>query len=446
MTRVFLTSLGCRLNEAEAASWSRAFGKRGCGVITQPHEADLIVINTCAVTVEAARKSRKLVARLHRSNPAAPVILTGCFAELEAERARSLAGVHMVVGNADKEALVEQVLANPELQLVPASAGRVPVERGKTRAFLKVQDGCKNRCTFCVVTIARGNERSRPIAAVIDELQAIEALGHKEVVLTGVHLGGYGRDIGSNLEELVSAVLSRTSLPRVRLSSLEPWDLAPTISELFANPRLMPHLHLPLQSGAEGTLKRMARQCTASEYLRLTDTLRAEISQLEITTDVIVGFPGETDAEWAESLRFVEGIGFSHVHAFAYSRREGTVAARMPHQVPVHVIRQRSCELQQVAATMKQQALSARIGQVREVLWEEAGDTGRDGARQFGGYTDNYLRVRSTVGADVDLENRITSVMLQAVDETNASLVGQLVGGTHSTARPTSANVVADIS
>ena len=189
--------------------------------------------------------------------------------------------------------------------------------RGRQRAFVKVQDGCRYRCTFCIVTVARGEEHSRAIADIVEEINALQQQGIQEAIITGVHLGGYGSDNNSNLLELIKAILAQTTIPRLRLGSLEPWELPDGFFELFKNPRLLPHLHLPLQSGSDSVLKRMARRCKTAEFAEIVATARAEIPYFNITTDIIVGFPGETEAEWRESLAFIAGIGFGHIHIFS---------------------------------------------------------------------------------------------------------------------------------
>lgn len=418
---VFLTTLGCRLNEAEVERWSRTFRATGHRVVLSPAQADVMVVNTCAVTGEAARKSRKLVSGLHRQNPDARMVLTGCFAELEPARAATLAGVDLIVGNQDKERLVDLVAETLDTPTMPMLATEpdsthVYTGTGRTRAFIKVQDGCRNRCSFCIVTIARGEERSRPIAEVVDEIAQLHAAGYQEAVLTGVHLGGYGSDLSTDLRTLVHAVLRGTDIPRVRLSSLEPWDLPDGFWDLWQDPRLMPHLHLPLQSGADTVLKRMARRCSTDTFAHLVTAARAAIPDLTITTDLIVGFPGETDAEWAASVDYVQRIGFGHMHIFSYSPREGTKAARLTGQVPGPDKRARSRQMHDIAATMKQAHLARFAGQVRPVLWEGAGEPdGTAGSRRWAGYTDNYLRVETVVPADVDLENRVVPTMLTDV-------------------------------
>jgi threonylcarbamoyladenosine tRNA methylthiotransferase MtaB len=428
--RVYLTTLGCRLNEAELESWSRQFEAGGHIVVGSAPDAQVMIVNTCAVTGEAASKSRKLVSGLHRRNPSAPVVVTGCYGELSPERAAAQAGVDLLVPNRDKDRLVDRVLAEVEpahMPMLATEAESAHVYRdARTRAFIKVQDGCRNRCTFCIVTIARGQERSRAIADVVAEINAVAATGHTEVVLTGVHLGGYGSDLGTSLRELVEAVLADTDVPRVRLSSLEPWDLPEGFERLWANPRLMPHLHLPIQSGSDAVLKKMARRCSTEEYARLVDGFRAAIDDLTITTDIIVGFPGETDDDFSRTMDFVHRIGFGHIHIFAYSRRDGTTAARLGGHVTTAIKRERSRELHAAAADLKRAHHLRFVGDMRSVLWEGAGTTTETGERRFAGYTDNYLRVETWVPARVDLENRITDVRLDAAGD--GVLIGEIVG------------------
>jgi threonylcarbamoyladenosine tRNA methylthiotransferase MtaB len=415
--KVFLTSLGCRLNEAEVASWARALEAGGHQVVPAPDLAQVVVVNTCAVTAEAARKSRKLVGGLHRRSPSARLVVTGCYASLEPEAAAGLMGVDLVVDNRDKDRLADQVArlaadapAMPPLAADPDGGGAHAFREARTRAFVKVQDGCRNKCSFCVVTVARGEERSHTVEEVIEEVRALEERGVREVVLCGVHLGGYGSDLGLDLATLVDRLLRATSIPRVRLSSLEPWDLPDRFAELWRDRRLLPHLHLPLQSGSDAVLRRMARRSMTKSYRRLVDELRAGIPDLHLTTDLIVGFPGESEAEWRETMALSEAIGFAHVHIFPYSPRAGTRAASLAGRVPGDIVRARSRELHELAARMKAAHLERALGQTREVLWES--HEARDSVWRFGGYTDTYIKVEAEVPAGVDLENRIEPVTL----------------------------------
>jgi threonylcarbamoyladenosine tRNA methylthiotransferase MtaB len=422
---VYLATLGCRLNEAELDTWRRQLHGRGHRVVGDAGAAEIVVVNSCAVTAEAARKSRKLARALRRRRPGVPVVMTGCWASLEAAGAAELPGVELVIDNRDKEALIDRIEEHFDSADLPAAEDASPAFLpSRTRAFVKVQDGCRNRCTFCIVTVARGEERSRPIAELVAEVRELSARGVREAVLTGVHLGGYGSDLGLDLALLLEAILADTDIDRLRLSSLEPWDLPADFHRLWDHPRLQPHLHLPLQSGCDATLKRMARRCPTARYAALVDGLRDAIAGLEITTDLIVGFPGETDAEWAATMAFVEQIGFSHIHVFPYSPRAGTAAARMRGRVPGPVARARSRQARALAATLKRQAQERHLGSEREVLWESAAgpSTGlKAGPDRHAGYTDNYLRVEArpelgqrTRGAD--LLNRITRARLESIE------------------------------
>ncbi|MCK5479342.1 MAG: radical SAM protein, partial [Methylococcales bacterium] len=256
---VHLKTLGCRLNEAELETWAQAFQKAGHQITRELKDAHIVIINSCAVTSDAARKSRQLIRRIHRDNPSAKLVVSGCYATLNEDEAAQLMGVDLVISNRDKNQLVEQTLSSLNLDTMPAMStepGEISLfSRGRQRAFVKVQDGCRYRCTFCIVTVARGEEVSRSVQTIIDEINALHQQGINEVILTGVHLGGYGDDINSNLTDLIQAILEKTSIPRLRLGSLEPWELPVGFFDLFQNSRLMPHLHLPLQSGSDTVLR-----------------------------------------------------------------------------------------------------------------------------------------------------------------------------------------------
>lgn len=416
---VYLSSLGCRLNEAELLSWRRALSRAGHGIASDARSADMIVLNTCAVTHEAVRKSKRQLRWLRRQAPDARVVLTGCFATLEPDAAASLAGVDAVVPNTDKDRLVPRLRAllaadaAPAAHAEPEATGLV---RTHTRAFVKVQDGCRNRCTFCIVTVARGQERSRPIADVVDEVRALVAVGYREIVLTGVHLGGYGSDTGERLSSLVGAVLGEVGVERLRLGSLEPWDLPDDFFSLWSDSRLCPHLHLPLQSGCDATLKRMARRCPTARYRALIARARAEIPRFNVTTDLIVGFPGETDAEFAQTEAFVREIGFGHIHVFSYSRREGTGAARLPGAVPKATKQARAQAMRALARAQTRAALARAVGEQRPVLWDKREGEAPGGMR-WSGYTPEYLRVAAIAPEDAWLRNEIEAVRLTGARE-----------------------------
>ena len=414
--RVYLDTLGCRLNEAESAAWARQLRNAGQQVVADPAQADVCVLNSCAVTAEAARKSRQRLRRLHRDHPQAHLVAAGCYVTMAENKVAALPGVALTLDNRQKAQLVPEILRRWGDFSARLVAGEPQATH--TRAFLKVQDGCNNRCTYCIVRVLRGDERSVPIHEVVAQVNRLRAAGYQEVVLTGVHLGAYGHERGETIHDLVVALLADTDLPRLRLSSLEPWDLPAHFFDLWAESRgrLLPHLHLPLQSGCDRTLRRMGRHTTRREFAELLAAARAAIADLTVTTDIIVGFPGETEEEFAASLAFVGEMAFGHVHVFPYSAREGTPASLLPDQVPVAVKKERAQAMREAAKADKAAHLARFVGQTRAVLWERetVDDAGRS---RWRGLTDNYLRVETMFHAAV-LRNRIIPTYLLASDGT----------------------------
>ncbi len=407
------------MNQSEMETLARRFNQAGCQLVGRGEEADLCLLNTCAVTHVAARKSRQALRRLRRAHPSARLVVTGCYAEVNA-----IEGADQVIGNSDKERLVELVLGTEEQAAglsSPHFLFSIPIPHGHTRAFVKIQDGCDNRCAYCLIPLARGRQRSRPQADVLAEIEARLAAGYQEVVLTGVHIGAYGRDNSQGtLWSLVETILSRAEVPRLRLSSIEPWDFEPAYLHLWEDARLCRHLHLPLQSGCDSTLRRMARHYTTADFAALATAARQAIPDLALTTDLIVGFPRETAAEFEHSLRFVEEMGFARLHVFRYSTRPGTAAATMPDQVPPETVRDRSQLMLRVAqrnaATFRQNFLGRKMG----VLWEERR---RDGL--WLGLTDNYIRVETR--SEAELTNTLTATRLVAL--TDKGMQGEIVRG-----------------
>lgn len=412
--RVHLKTLGCRLNEAELESWSRDFQQRGIQPDGNPEHADLLVINTCAVTEEAVRKSRKLLRRAQRDNPAAKLVISGCYASLNPEQAADL-GVDLLVPNTEKERLVDIVVEELQLPTMPVTAMQADayslLGNNRQRAFIKVQDGCRYRCSYCIVTLARGEERSKALPEIIREIQQHQQQGIQEVVLAGVHLGGYGSDNDSSLKTLVEEVLEHTDMPRIRLGSLEPWDLPEDFWHLFESPRLMPHLHLPMQSGANSVLRRMSRRCRTEEFLSLVESARKQVVDFNVTTDIIVGFPGETEEEWRQTLDFVEQAAFGHVHIFAFSPRNGTKAASLDNPVSREIKRRRSEQLHQLAEKTGETIMQQQLGKTVPVLVEGGNSVSENGRQLWSGYTPNYLRVQFP--SEQLLENRIVPVTLE---------------------------------
>jgi threonylcarbamoyladenosine tRNA methylthiotransferase MtaB len=420
--KIYLDTIGCRLNQAEIEQYACQFRLAGHTLVPDPEQADLAVVNTCAVTSAAVSDSRQKIRQLARHG-VRQIAVTGCWSTLNPTDAAALAGVRRVIPNLQKDRLVPDLLQVALPEFDPQEAGRQPIPgaRQRTRAFIKVQDGCNNRCAFCVTTMARGPGRSRPIPAVLADIRA--AGDSREVVLTGVHLGSWGQDLlpASPLQHLVEAILKETDVPRLRLSSLEPWDLHAGFFRLWQDPRLCRHLHLPLQSGCAATLRRMARKTTPESFAALVAAARLAIPDVAITTDIITGFPGESEAEFQESLAFVRQMHFAGGHVFAYSARPGTAAARLPDQVPHLQRKERNARMRAVFAEASQAYQSAFIGQVMPVLWESAAGLGEDGW-EMSGLTGNYLRVNAK--ASRSLWNQITPVRLSTL--TPDGLFGQV--------------------
>jgi threonylcarbamoyladenosine tRNA methylthiotransferase MtaB len=412
--KVYLDTIGCRLNQGEIEAYARQFRSTGHILVSDPAQADLVVVNTCTVTAAAASDSRQKIRQAARAG-AGGIIATGCWSTLNPDAALALPGVSQVVPNHTKDSLVADLLGIPTsaFDLEPLEREPLPGARSRTRAFIKVQDGCDNHCTFCITTLARGSGRSRTIQQILDEVQPVlrgEAAS-QEIVLTGVHLGSWGSDFEKplHLNDLVHAILEDTSVPRLRLSSLEPWDLDESFFRLWENPRLCPHLHLPLQSGCARTLKRMARKTTPADFSALVRWARQALPEMAVTTDVITGFPGEDEGEFAESLEFVQQMDFAGGHTFTYSSRSGTGASRRANQVPHSVRKERSARMRQVLEAAALTFRRAFLGKELDVLWESVTAMGPD-SWKMSGLTGSYLRVYTH--AHQQYWNQITRVRL----------------------------------
>lgn len=388
--RVYLTHLGCKLNQAEIDRLARQFTAAGYSLAATLDSAELHVINSCTVTHLAARDSRKTARRGRRLNAGLRTVLTGCYASAEPQEAAALAGVDLVVTNDRKDRLLELVHeAFPDDRPTsdPLPIPYVPIRFGRARALVKIEDGCNMGCSFCIIPSTRGRQRSRPLAEVVEEVGALTAGGHREVVVTGVQISEYD-DAGRRLYDLVAALLAETDVARLRLTSIAPWKLDGRLLGLWSDPRLCRHVHMSLQSGSTATLRRMRRPYTADHYAALAERFREAIPGLALTTDVIVGFPGETPQEFAESLDFVERLEFARPHVFAYSPRAGTPAATLPDQVPPAEKKARMAEMLAVARRSELAFRRRHLGETAEVVWEE-----RKGGGRWSGLTDHYIRV-----------------------------------------------------
>ena len=408
--RVYFTNMGCKLNQAETERLGRQFRAAGHQVVAALEECDLHLINTCTVTHVAAREARKLARRGRRLDAKIRTVLTGCYASAEPAAAAALAGVDLVVGNERKERLVEAVhQAMPEV--VPASPAElavpyVPLAFGHSRAMVKIGDGCNMRCSFCIIPFTRGQEGYRSLGDIVEEVRGLVAAGFREVVITGVQISSY-RWQGRRLYDLTAALLAETAVERLRLTSIAPWDFDPRLFELFADPRLCRHIHMSLQSGCTQTLRRMRRPYSPAAYEQVAERVREHIPGVAITTDVIVGFAGESEEEHRTSLAFVERIGFARVHLFPYSPRQGTAAATMAGQVDPQTKRRRMAQMAEVADASERAFQRQHLGERVEVLWESA----RHGVWQ--GLTDHYIR--AYLRSDQPLRNTLTRVRLAAL-------------------------------
>lgn len=425
---VFLDSIGCRLNQSEIETLAAQFRAAGHTLVDNSADADMVVLNTCSVTRAADADSRKKVRQAGRTGNE-QIVVTGCWATLEPETAASLPGVVQVVSNAEKHNLAARALNLPveqftALQSVHMPRVALPGSQARTRVFIKAQDGCDNHCTYCVTRIVRGAARSRPLNEVLEDIQAACLGGAQEVVLTGVHLASWGQDFGSgvDLHHLVETILAGSEVPRLRLSSLESWDLDESFFSLWKNARLCRQLHLPLQSGSDAVLQRMGRRTTPQAYAALVEGARAASPEMAVTTDIIVGFPGESEAEFKESLEFVTEIGFSGGHVFSYSPRPGTPAAQMPDSTPKAVKKERSALMRARLAESERRYQELFADRLLPVLWESAHQV-EDGTWQMKGLSDNYLKIKADAGEN--LWNQISQVRIRQVKDRD--LIGDIV-------------------
>lgn len=421
---IYLDMVGCRLNQSEIETYARQFRLAGHNLVPSAEQADLVVVNSCSVTAAAASNSRQKVRQAFRLG-AGEIVVTGCWATLNPQEASGLPGVSRVVVNQEKDTLVQNILHIPATTFEHQFIQREPIpgSRLRTRAFIKAQDGCDNHCTYCVTTLARGAGRSRVIPDVLEDIRSALEGGSQEIVLTGVHLGSWGHDFDPPLHllHLVQAILKETDIPRLRLSSLEPWDIPPGFFELWQDARLCRHLHLPLQSGSGATLRRMARKITPEAYKTLVAQARAAIPGAAITTDIIAGFPGETETEFYESVKFVKEMNFAGGHVFSYSARPGTAAARLPGQIPHLVCKQRNAEMRQTLADGAHTYRIRQLKQELEVLWESATQQSLN-QWEMSGLSDNYLRVAARSSSPC--WNQIMPVYI--TETTQDGLVGEI--------------------
>lgn len=422
--RCALLTLGCKLNQAETESIARDLTAAGWEAVDRAAPADAFVINSCAVTHVAARKSRHLVRLARRLSPDAKVVVTGCYAELEQPNLLLEMGASRVVRNEEKAGLADclqngQGGASGNGECAPPFMPRL-----RTRSFVKAQEGCDDVCAFCVVPRTRGRQRSVPLAEVVESVRRLESEGVQEVVVTGTQLGAYGLDQGDvAFPHLIRVLLSDTSVPRLRLSSLQPGDVTPDLLELWQDGRLCRHFHLALQSGSYDVLRRMRRRYDVEQFRAAVEAIHAALPDAAVTTDVMVGFPGESDAQFEETYRLCATLGFAALHVFPFSKRAGTVASKMPQQVLAGVKRERTQRMLALGRELSDAFQRRFVGREMGVLWE-TGRPGGNGYRRWEGLTDNYIRVFAE--SPLSLENRLTPARLTGRFETG--IRGEVIG------------------
>lgn len=405
-SRVSIQTLGCKLNQAESERLARELAQAGYTLVSSSEQADIYVLNSCTVTNIADRKARQALRNMREMNPGAIIIATGCYAERAPDELMHIEGVKYALGNKEKGRLVE-ILANIAPTFVPDDVEHGLEANLRTRAFIRVQDGCSNFCAYCIVPFVRGKEKSRPADEIVKEVSGLVSDGYREIVLTGTEIGAYDFE-GVNLKGLVERLLSETAIARLRLSSLQPQELTPDFLALWRDRRLCRHFHISLQSGSEAVLARMRRRYTTRDYRNALSLIRSKMPDAAITTDVIVGFPGETGEEFAESYNFAKEMGFARIHVFSYSPRPGTTAASMSGQIDGKIKKERSRKMLALSKESIRLFLTGFLGKTMSVIWESA--TGGEGEHIWSGLTDNYIRVYIKSGDD--LTNKFTDVKL----------------------------------
>lgn len=435
MAKIAFYTLGCKVNQADTASMENLFLRSGHQLVSFDGEADVYIINTCVVTNTGQRKSRQTIHRAIRKNPNALIVVTGCYPQTAAEEVKAIAGVDMIIGNQDRAQivqLVEERLAHRQtdtldaVHKLTASTAFEEMAAGditdKTRAFLKIQEGCNQFCTYCIIPYARGPLRSRSLESIRTETQRLISAGFKEIVLIGIHLGCYGKENpdGPTLYDAVKTVLDVPGVQRLRLGSLESVEVEPRLLTLMQeDARFCRHLHLPLQSGCDKTLQAMHRPYTTAKFKTLLADIKTKVPDIAITTDVIAGFPGETEADFETTCKFAESCGFSKMHIFPFSARKGTPAEKFAGAVTEAVKKERADILGKIDETMHKTFMQAMVGQTAEVLFEQPA-----GEDYFEGLTGNYQRVFVKSGGR-NLGGEILPVKITAFD--GEKLLGEII-------------------
>lgn len=425
-----IQTLGCKVNQYESEAIEEIFEARGFE--RKDKDADIYVINTCTVTNMSDRKSRQMISRARKDNPDAIIAVMGCYSQVKPEDVAKIEGVDIILGSRNKEEVVdlcEDILQNKEAidQIISVSEEKtfedlqISNQTEMTRAYMKIQDGCNMYCSYCLIPYARGNVVSRPMESIVKEAERLAANGFKEIVLTGIHVASYGKDFddGSSLIDVIENVASVDGIERIRLSSMEPRHITKDFLErMKATGKACDHFHLSLQSGSDDVLKAMNRKYDTKIYKEKTDLIREVFPNAGLTTDIIVGFPGETDENHKETMDFVDEIKFAKTHLFKYSKRDGTRAAKMGDQVNGNIKKDRLKDLEAIEKKNREAFLEKQIGKTLSVLFEDKSDM--EGVKS--GYSTNYLRVNV---ANPDLpSNEIYDVKITGIK--NDELIGEI--------------------
>jgi len=410
---VSIETHGCKLNQADSSRLAWRFAQAGFHLVPADGPADIHVLNTCTVTHIADRKARQALRAIRRRSPYATIVATGCYSQRDPRALEALEEIDLVIGNTGKDDLVQQVVDWRGTTAVPCATGAVDdafsPHIARTRAMVKIQEGCDQVCSYCIVPKVRGRERSISPEEIVDDINRFTSYGYQEVVLTGTQLGSYGFELeGIDLAGLLKTVLAGTGVPRIRVSSLQPQELGCESLDLWRNSRLCPHFHVPLQSGSDLVLRRMLRRYTAAQYLEAVETVRQCVPDVSITSDVMVGFPGETDAEFEETHALCKQVGFAHIHVFPFSVRPGTSTAHLEGQVEPGIKAGRAQRLLALSESQSTRFRKQFLDTVRPVLWEGRGDA--DDSSLWSGLTDNYIRVLADSSSE--LTGRLTSAKL----------------------------------
>ncbi len=440
MKRYAITTLGCKVNQCESSALGTLLEASGFQNAASTEKTDLVVINTCTVTGKAAMQSRQAIRQAIRRHPDARIIVTGCYAQTAPDEIKAIEGVEYIVGHADKMGIARMLDPKPSRMTPPDNEPRIirqeirdvrcfdampsVAPESRTRAFLKIQDGCNAMCTYCIVPYARGRSRSMPVSDVLGHLNELAKADFKEVVLSGIHLGTYGKDLRpeSSLLDLLALASQSSRVRRLRISSIEPTEIEPGMIQLMGDTDhpLCPHFHVPLQSGDNGILRRMGRPYTREQFAATVATIREQLPYAAIGVDVLVGFPGEDDSAFSQTLSLIESLDISYLHVFPFSPREGTPAARFKDPVPDQVVKERCRHLRKLGEKKKAAFFLANLGRPVEVLIESCDEE----SRVSKGMSENYLPMR--LPNTRIAENTIVKARVQSI-EADLTVIGDVV-------------------